>query len=685
MKRLHCIGLLLAALTTGLFAPAARADAAPWPSIGPDGGDARRFAFDPRDPGRIYLGTTDSWIYVSTDGGSSWARLARLPGRENLVIDSLVVDRSDPRTLYAGVYVADQTGGGIFVSHDRGQAWSEAPGMRGQPVFALAQAPSRPAVLVAGTLNGVYETVDQGQHWRAISPPGSKEVHEVQSVAIDPFDPQTIYAGTWHLPWKTTDGGANWKSISTGLIDDSDVFSIIVDRSRPSVLFASACSGIYRTDDYAGTFRKIQGIPSTARRTRVLMMDPADRNTVYAGTTEGLYKTVDGGDNWTRTTGPDVIVNDVYVDPRNPKHILLATDRSGVLASEDAGAGFIASNTGFSQRQVAALLPDVKTPGTLYAGVVNDKIYGGVFITTDFGRTWKQQSDGLAGRDVFELAQGADGTLLAGTSDGVYRWADGAWTEDDTVTGRLPMPAPPKPKKTSIVRGKRITHREPIRREPKLPVVKAIHGRVTALVADGATWYAATALGMFRSADDGATWEGPILGEPLPGVSAATSPYTAIAVAGDTAFAASRQGIMTSSNQGVIWQPIVYPSGLTAVNALAVTPDGAIWAGGREGLFISSNHGATWNPLKQLPVVDISSLAWDDALHRVILTSWQSTVIFAIDPGDKTWKWWNTGWTVRSVASVGDRLVAASQFSGVVVQPPPETSHAGGAAQTAQR
>ena len=52
------------------------------------------------------------------------------------------------------------------------------------------------------------------------------------------------------------------------------------------------------------------------------MQDPVNRNVVYAGTTEGLYKTVDGGVAWQRMTGPDVIVNDVQIDPKNPQRVL---------------------------------------------------------------------------------------------------------------------------------------------------------------------------------------------------------------------------------------------------------------------------------------------------------------------------------------------------------------------------
>ena len=63
---------------------------------------------------------------------------------------------------------------------------------------------------------------------------------------------------------------------------------------------------------------------------------------------------------------------------------------------------------------MVALANDVKAPNRLYAGVVNDKMYGGVFTSGDDGHSWQQQSQGLDGRDVFSLAESPDGTLLAG-------------------------------------------------------------------------------------------------------------------------------------------------------------------------------------------------------------------------------------------------------------------------------
>jgi hypothetical protein len=86
-----------------------------------------------------------------------------------------------------------------------------------------------------------------------------------------------------------------------------------------------------------------------------------------------------------------------------------------------------------------------------------------------------------------------------------------------------------------------------------------------------------------------------------------------------------------------------------------------------------------------LPVVDIDSLAWDSAMSRIMLASRQSTVVFAIDPADKTWKWWNSGWTVHGITSLNGRLLAASQFSGVVAAPETETASTGSPVRNAQQ
>src|SRR5262249_18274993 len=285
----------------------------------------------------------------------------------------------------------------LFHSKDAGKTWEIVADLHGKSLRALSVAVANPRILVAGALDGIYRSKDGGQNWERISPENHAEIKNIESIAVDPPNADVIFAGTWDLPWKTEDGGKRWHNIKKGVIDDSDVFSIVIDQAQPANMFISACSGIYRSESAGELFRKIQGIPYSARRTRMLQMDPTDHNVVYAGTTEGLWKTTDGGATWKHMTGSNIIINDVLHDPRRPARVLLATDRSGVLASDDGGATFTASNRGFTHRQVAALLVDRSNLATLYAGVLNDKEFGGVFVSRDGGPTWKQISDGLDG------------------------------------------------------------------------------------------------------------------------------------------------------------------------------------------------------------------------------------------------------------------------------------------------
>jgi hypothetical protein len=63
-------------------------------------------------------------------------------------------------------------------------------------------------------------------------------------------------------------------------------------------------------------------------------------------------------------------------------------------------------------------------------------------------------------------------------------------------------------------------------------------------------------------------------------------------------------------------------------------------------------------------------------LQRVLVTSPTSTAIFGLDDTGAPWKFWEAGWLTHQVLQQGDRLVAASLFNGVVMQPRPEESAA---------
>jgi photosystem II stability/assembly factor-like uncharacterized protein len=659
---------------------------AAWNAVGPAGGDARAFAAVPGQPNHLYLGTTNSWLYESLDGGNSWHRLSKLDSSDDLILDNIVVDPINHATIYVAAWKADHPDGGLWVTHDGGLTWNEVKGLHGQSIRAFAQAPSDHGILFAGTLEGIYRSSNAGATWKLISPPGSREIHEVESLAVDPANANVVYAGTWHLPWKTVDGGKTWKNIKKGLIDDSDVFSIIIDPVRPRIVFLSACSGIYKSESSGELFHKIEGIPSTARRTRKLMQDPEKHAVVYAGTTEGLYKTVDGGRHFQRMTGPDVIVNDVFVDPVDSNRVLLATDRSGVLASKDGGASFVAANQGISGRKVEALLVDRENPQRLFAGVVNDKSYGGVFVSTNGGVDWEQIGKGLDGRDVFALAQTQDGTVLAGTSHGVFALSadhsnnndppsdssqqkaiagdpassGGAVASGDRSTAiwqpRNTIANTVVKQGTKVIAGRHIN----VEKQVEAPVIE-LESRVNGLDVSGKVWVAATAIGLLTSRDQGASWQGgPVMG---------SGNYLSVAVHGETMAAARPDGVVLSNDSGLSWMPMQIPTMLTRIHGVAFSADGTLWLGAREGVYFTHDKGKSWLWIERLPFRDVDDLCYDARLGLVLVSSRSSEQVYGIDPKTLRWKWWRTGYRIALVRAAGERLLAASLYDGVLVEP----------------
>jgi photosystem II stability/assembly factor-like uncharacterized protein len=472
----------------------------------------------------------------------------------------------------------------------------------------------------------------------------------VESIAIDPKDPQTIYAGTWHLPWKTTDGGEKWANIKQGIIEDSDVFSILVDPQTPQTVYASACSGIYKSENGGGQFRKVEGIPSSARRTRVLMQDPNHLDTVFAGTTEGLFRSDDGGKIWIRTTRDDLIINDVFIDPADSRKVLLATDRGGVLASDDGGDTFKPANSGFSARQITSLVQDRSHPATVYVGVVNDKAWGGVFESHNGGLNWAQTSSGLDGKDVFSLGQAPDGTILAGTSHGVFRLTDGVWLR--AGEGR--------PLAWSVPRSRR-AGKQPV--EPRRPASPGgADASVYGLAVTAERVWAATSAGLRVSVDSGLTWT-TVNGLPR-------FDWRFVATARSSIVVGTLHEVMRSSDLGATWETVNLPPGMMQVSAVSVDDSGSIWLGGRDGAFVSSDGGLTWSTPRNLVLSSVNSLYYDQPSQRMLVTSTaESTVALLVQLPARTVSSFETGWNLRFVRPMGDHFIAATMFDGIVVQP----------------
>ena len=635
-----------------------------WTALGPDGGDVRSLNFDPSNPDRIYLGTSTGTLFLSSDGGHNWSRLAHLGNDDDSVLDHIVIDPQNPKHIYVSAWsVVNQQAGDVYRSHDGGNNWEALPGVHGKSVRAMAIAPYDSKVLVIGALDGVFRSKNGGNSWERISPvKQADDLKNVESLALDPKNPDVVYAGTWHLAWKTDDGGASWHRINKGMIDDSDVFSVIVDSTNPTVVYASACSGIYRSDSAGDLFRKLQGIPFSARRTRVLKQDPNNPATVYAGTTEGLWKTLYGGKTWKRVSNPEVVVNDVLVDPRNSNRVLLATDRSGILASDNGAATFTASNRGYTHRYVSSILADQNNPNTILVGVVNDREFGGVFATRDGGQNWQQKSAGLGGRDVFALQQIPNDGLIAGTNKGIFLLDRNSsqWRPSNTIVTEKVV--------ASAAKGK--TKKGAKKATTTIATRSTLDARVSDIQITSKRWLAATSSGLYSSVDQGKTWTGgPVMGK---------TDFVAVESNGELIVAATRTNVLYSSNNGATWQQAPLASFITAIHGVTLTPEGEILVASREGAYRSSDSGANWeHVVKGIPDKNISSITYDPSKKRLLATSIATGVIFESKDGGRSWhRGPDSGYPLRRVSVVRGRFVGATPFDGLIVQPENEAASA---------
>ncbi len=284
-------------------------------------------------------------------------------------------DRDD-RLYFAGV-----AGGGLFRTRNGGLTWDDV--WSSHPVAsvgAVAIAASDPRIVWAGTGepnprndasygDGVWVSHDDGAHWRHA---GLERSFIVSRILIDPRNPRTVLVGALgdsfndspdRGVYRTTDGGATWRrTLYVG--PESGAIDLAWSARRPSVVFAAiwqfrrrpwnfvsggADDGLYRSRDGGQTWTKVvgRGFPSGTPGRIGVAVAPSDPLRVYAvvqsraGT---LWRSDDGGTIWRKTIA-DTDVNQrpfymsrVAVDPSNRDRVISSSEN--LLESDDGGYRF---------------------------------------------------------------------------------------------------------------------------------------------------------------------------------------------------------------------------------------------------------------------------------------------------------------------------------------------------------
>jgi len=327
-----------------------------------------------------------------------------------------------PNVFYMG-----STGGGVWKTTDYGISWKNiSDGFFGSPsTGAIAVWQENPDVLYIGTGSdglrsnviagdGMYKSTDAGKTWMHI---GLKETGHIGAVEVHPADSNTVFVaaiGNAFAPnaergvYRTKDGGASWEQVlfiseKTGFAD------LVFHPANPDVIYAGAWraerkpwtiisgdeqeNGIYKTMDGGDTWTKLSdGLPAFCGKID-LAVSPAEPDLVVAlveapGADGGLYRSDDAGATWEQVTEePDLLVRPFYflnvdLDPTNADVVYVNTLR--FHKSTDGGKEWKMISTPHGDNHAMWINPD--NPDLFIQG--ND---GGANVTLNGGKSWSHQ------------------------------------------------------------------------------------------------------------------------------------------------------------------------------------------------------------------------------------------------------------------------------------------------------
>ena len=426
-------------------------------------------------------------VFVSADDGLTWRNLGA-PVPNGMGARDIVVNPKDPNVVHA--IISQGFGGHIVSTRDGGATWTKTGNMKADHVYNptlpgngatanmsgtenISISPANPERLhMAGNWNPCMSH-DGGATWfESVRGADITCFHDIRHLgnatygaAMDEGTCVTTDGGvTWKAlaPLKWTPGlsGHHWRVLPQKLADG---------RTRViSTVSAWAHNGqdfpvkVIVSEDGGKTFEEAKGLPTYRSHAntmwgeghgRAIAADPTNPDVIYLGIDGdpekgnaggGVFKSVDGGHNWTQLPnqpGSRRMFYGIAIDPTNPKRIVWGAcgETAGVYVSEDGGE---------SWNKAEALKDwifnvDVTGKGTIYAGG------GQLYRSDDHGRSFYPVTKFKTGTVVGIAVDPANenrvwcsvSTWDGNRAGGIFESTDGCktWTE---ITGDIAYPKP---------------------------------------------------------------------------------------------------------------------------------------------------------------------------------------------------------------------------------------------------
>jgi hypothetical protein len=343
-----------------------------------------QFEFDPVVAGRMIMATYNG-PYLSLDAGITMS--LRATGLRAAYAGDL--SAADDGTVYATFRLG---AGGVFRRDPVTQSWAavnntglfQSAGVNNYLMSHVAAAPSNSSRVYAGVfVSSLVQSDDSGTSWGPAAPYFKNNVLVMGDTAVDPDDEDVAYTATTNDGMlKTVDGGASWTEINNGIplratvvaaARGSDVVYAVsrdINISQPETVYKSLDGGANWTATAATPITPGNGFFIS------LAIDPRDPDVLYAAYSLGIYKTTNGGVSWTLMSFPDFPGpmsggSHVLIDPQFSDTLLVmnVSDAATFVRSVDGGAHWqrISREAQFGYSFTHSLLNPVR-PGQIIVG-----------------------------------------------------------------------------------------------------------------------------------------------------------------------------------------------------------------------------------------------------------------------------------------------------------------------------
>ena len=256
---------------------------------------------------------------------------------------SIVINPVNNQILYVAMY-----GKGIFKTTNAGQTWYATNNGLNTPeskkILSLTICSSNPEILYVGTNKAeIYKSIDGGKSWKLSNrgiKPGTVFYTQVFSINIDPTNSSIIYAATWGGIYKSTNGGNSWNRVGYNKTGLSNSYNkcIAIDYKNPFVLYAASQKGVFKSTNQGKSWF---AIGPEGEYVHFITIHPLNHKIIFIGTSKGLFKSSDAGKNWINTglnttSGIFPSVKSIVINPSTPQVIYVGSNL-GIFKSTDGG------------------------------------------------------------------------------------------------------------------------------------------------------------------------------------------------------------------------------------------------------------------------------------------------------------------------------------------------------------